>query len=110
MEWIMPSLAHAGRNIAIMIATFAASLSFADMAEAGDGRPPRTGSYQHPRNNHYQDHRGDHYQDHRNDPSVGRPSRPRDPGYQNPYMPGSTATPPRGPTVSGSGRSSPSRR
>lgn len=38
---------------------------------------------------HYQDHRNDppHYQDHRNDPSGERPRHPRDPGYQNPYMP-----------------------
>ena len=40
---------------------------------------------------HYQDHRAGHYQDHRNDPATGRPPGPRDPGYQNPYMPGSTA-------------------
>ena len=58
---------------------------------------------------HYQDHRAGHYQDHRNDPGAGRPPRPRDPGYQNPYMPGNTATPPRGPTVSSSGTATPPR-
>jgi hypothetical protein len=58
---------------------------------------------------HYQDHRAGHYQDHRNDPGTGRPPGPRDSGYQNPYMPGSTAQPPRGPTVSSNGSATPPR-
>lgn len=102
---------YARRQIAIMAVTFAASLPLPEIAEAdNEGRPPRVGSYQHPRGNaHYQDHRAGHYQDHRNDPGTGRPPGPRDPGYQNPYMPGSTAQPPRGPTVSSNGSTTPPR-
>lgn len=58
---------------------------------------------------HYQDHRAGHYQDHRNDSGTGRPPGPRDPGYQNPYVPGSPAQPPRGPTVSSNGTATPPR-
>lgn len=58
---------------------------------------------------HYQDHRPGHYQDHRNDAGSGRPPGPRDPGYQNPYIPGSTMPPPRGPTVSSNGSATPPR-
>lgn len=150
----MPSVIAICRTMAVAAAAFAANLS---LAEAGGGRPPRIGAYQHPRS-HYQDHRGahyqdhrsqqggrnfggaassgtrircilpfcghnftprgapryqdhrtGHYQDHRNDPATGRPPRPRDSGYHNPYMPGGTATPPRGPTVSSGGMATPPR-
>jgi hypothetical protein len=131
------------RNVAIMAATLAASLSFLSVAEAGGkGKPPKIGNQQTSRGSHYQDHRNDHYQDHRsgeddrnfggaassgirircilpfcghsftpnapphyqdhrndpphyqdhrNDPVGGRPRHPRDPGYQNPYMPNGKA-------------------
>lgn len=104
-------ITHVRRNMAIIAVTLMASLPFPETAEAGnEGRPPRIGSYQHPhRSGHYQDHRAGHYQDHRNDSGAGRPPGPRDPGYQNPYMPGSTAQPPRGPTVSSNGAATPPR-
>jgi len=114
----MLSIACVRRKIMILAAVLATGLPFLDVAEAGnEGRPPKIGSYQHPRGSHYQDHRGGHYQDHRsghyqdhrNDSNAGRPPRPRDPGYENPYMPGSTARPPRGPTVTSSGAATPPR-
>ena len=122
----MLTITRARRNIAVIATALAANLPFSGIAEAdNEGRPPRVGNHQHPhRSGHYQDHRGGHYQDHRNDPGTGRPHGPRDPGYQNPYMPGGAATPkrgptvssnrpatpPRGPTVGGSGRGSSGRR
>jgi len=111
MEEIMLTITLVRRNLAIMATALAASLPLPEIAEAGnEGRPPRVGNYQHPhRSGHYQDHRTGHYQDHRNDPGTGRPPGPRDPGYHNPYMPGSTARPPRGPTVSSSGAATPPR-
>jgi len=100
--------------------SLSAGMFVSEAAQAQDGGFWRNGVF-YSRDGHYQDHRGNsspnrpprwvparpsgqgsHYQDHRGD----RPPGPRSPGYQNPYLPGSTATPPRGPTVNSSGQHS----
>lgn len=112
----MLTIGSIGRTMAAAAMGLYAGAFASEPAQAQRGGSVRDGVYYSP-DRHYQDHRGPggsnrpprwsprapgqggHYQDHRGD----RPTGPRSPGYRNPYMPGTTATPPRGPTVNSSG-------